>query len=520
MGAAISFGVIDGSVAQKSEESAARHESSQFENGNCNGIARRGPFRPDVWINSRKRAALRLHVYWYRGADVTVTTLLAIAWLTYPGSWQTLATKTVGDILPYVLAAWCALGLARSLDLYAFNRTRSTLIHAMSMMGAVWIGCLPALALQMLFGPEAIQHLLAWCAITAFALGGLHLIWAQLISTGRMSGALVPNVVIVGATPQALSLIDHAHETRDVNIIAVFDDRASRSPTSLGGVPVLGRTDQLVSSHVAPYIDTIAIAIDPLANDRIQELSDRLSSLPNSITMLLQGDMSSERSRRLALQRLARSPVAMLSGTINEDRKAFLKRLQDLIMGTVSLCLLLPLLIIVGLAVRLDSPGPALFRQKRHGFNQEIITVWKFRTMRHETADATAARQVTADDERVTRLGRFLRATSIDELPQLWNIVRGEMSLVGPRPHAIGMKTGSVGSASIVAEYAHRHRIKPGLTGWAAINGSRGPLHTAAEVRRRVQLDIEYIDRQSFWFDIWIILKTIPVLLGDRMASR
>ena len=180
----------------------------------------------------------------------------------------------------------------------------------------------------------------------------------------------------------------------------------------------------------------------------------------------------------------------------------------------------MPVFAVVALPVRLDSPGPILFRQRRHGFNNEEIVVWKFRSMRHEAADATASRQVTADDDRVTRVGRFIRATSLDELPQLINVLKGEMSLVGPRPHAIGMKTGEIESARLVAEYAHRHRIKPGMTGWAAIKGSRGPLHTAAEVRRRVQLDVDYIERQSFWLDLWIMAVTVPVLLGDRVAVR
>ena len=140
--------------------------------------------------------------------------------------------------------------------------------------------------------------------------------------------------------------------------------------------------------------------------------------------------------------------------------------------------------------------------------------------MRHCDADATASRQVVADDDRVTRVGRFIRASSLDELPQLFNVLRGEMSLVGPRPHAIGMRTGETESALLVAEYAHRHRIKPGMTGWAAVCGSRGPVDSEAEVRRRVELDIDYIQRQSFCLDLWIILITIPVLLGDRAAVR
>ena len=179
-----------------------------------------------------------------------------------------------------------------------------------------------------------------------------------------------------------------------------------------------------------------------------------------------------------------------------------------------------PIMALTALAIRLDSPGPIFFRQRRHGFNQDEIVVWKFRSMRHEAADATASRQVSAGDDRVTRVGRFIRATSLDELPQLFNVMTGEMSLVGPRPHAIGMKTGETESARLVAEYAHRHRIKPGMTGWAAVKGSRGPLHDATDVRRRVQLDLDYVERQSLWLDLRILLVTLPVLLGDRAAVR
>ena len=179
-----------------------------------------------------------------------------------------------------------------------------------------------------------------------------------------------------------------------------------------------------------------------------------------------------------------------------------------------------PVIAIVALIVRLDSAGPVFFKQRRHGFNNESIMVWKFRTMKHEATDERAERQVGRNDERVTRIGRFLRKTSVDELPQLFNVLRGEMSLVGPRPHAIGMKSGDVESALLVAEYAHRHRIKPGMTGWAAINGSRGALQTAADVARRVELDVEYIENQSFWLDMKIIALTVPRMLGDREAIR
>jgi lipopolysaccharide/colanic/teichoic acid biosynthesis glycosyltransferase len=140
--------------------------------------------------------------------------------------------------------------------------------------------------------------------------------------------------------------------------------------------------------------------------------------------------------------------------------------------------------------------------------------------MQHGANNSQGIREVTADDDRVTRVGRVLRKTSLDELPQLFNVIVGEMSLVGPRPHPIGLKTGDVESTELVAEYAHRHRIKPGITGWAAVNGSCGPLRDPEGVSRRVALDVGYIERQSVWLDLQIILRTIPVVFGDRVNIR
>jgi lipopolysaccharide/colanic/teichoic acid biosynthesis glycosyltransferase len=180
-----------------------------------------------------------------------------------------------------------------------------------------------------------------------------------------------------------------------------------------------------------------------------------------------------------------------------------------------------PAMALIALAIKLDSPGPVFFRQRRHGFNSEVILVWKFRSMRHAgDASGGGVRQIRFDDDRVTRVGKFIRRTSLDELPQLINVLKGEMSLVGPRPHAVGMKTGSTESAKLVAEYAHRNRMKPGMTGWAAINGSRGPVDTPELVRRRVALDIEYIERQSLMLDLVIMARTIPCLIGDRKTVR
>ena len=267
-------------------------------------------------------------------------------------------------------------------------------------------------------------------------------------------------------------------------------------------MPVLGDAEALLTHRITPYVDRIVLAIDPKAEARVRELIARLRVLPNEVTLLV--DPVDERERSAALDRLADAPLASLDGRVDDDRRAFNKRLQDLRhrrdrpdpAGARSWPL-------IALAIRLDSPGPIFFRQRRHGFNNEEIVVWKFRSMRHEAADATASRQVTADDDRVTRVGRFIRTTSLDELPQLLQRAEGrDVAGRAPPPRHRHEDRRRRKSARLVAEYAHRHRMKPGMTGWAAINGSRGPLHTAQDVRRRVALDVDYIERQSFWLDL------------------
>jgi Undecaprenyl-phosphate glucose phosphotransferase len=330
---------------------------------------------------------------------------------------------------------------------------------------------------------------------------------------------LTPNIVVVGATENARKFIEMARESGKLAVLGIFDDRLSRSPADVAGVPVLGDTMALLGHRIMPYVDRVVITVPPQAQGRVRQLIEKLKVLPNEVSLFL--DFDGEADQTAALSRLVDAPLARVSGAGQDDGRVLAKRLQDLMLGALALIPAVPIMALVALAVRLDSPGPILFRQRRHGFNNEEIVVWKFRSMRHDRADASASRQVMADDERVTRVGRFIRKFSLDELPQLFNVLKGEMSLVGPRPHAIGMKTGEVESAKLVAEYAWRHRMKPGVTGWAAVRGSRGPVHTPEDVRRRVELDVEYIERQSLWLDLYILAMTLPCLVfGDRAAVR
>jgi Undecaprenyl-phosphate glucose phosphotransferase len=477
--------------------------------------ARRGPFRPELWLNVRQRRAARMSSHAFRLADLMVLWPLSLGWALAGGAPQ---QATVAAAAPVILAAIVLHRLSGALGLYRFPRDHRLSRHMADLAGVVLAaGAVGALLSLLLPGGDP-GRVKGWIATVAVALAGLHLVWAALVARWRRNGALTPNIVIVGATRHAERLIIEALERREVNVLGVFDDRLARAPEALAGVPVLGRAEDLLKHRMIPYVDRIVVAIDPSAQARVRELTARLQTLPTEVSLLI--DPQSADERDLALDKLARSPLAAVSAPASTDRRAFAKRLQDVIIGSIALVLATPILALCALAVRMDSPGPIFFRQRRHGFNHEEIVVWKFRSMRHDAADATASRQVSAGDDRVTRVGRILRSTSLDELPQLLNVLTGEMSLVGPRPHAIGMKTGTVESAALVADYAHRHRIKPGMTGWAAIHGSRGPLDTAEDVRRRVQLDVDYIDRQSFWLDMWIMIVTVPVLLGDRLAVR
>ncbi|MET0909992.1 MAG: exopolysaccharide biosynthesis polyprenyl glycosylphosphotransferase [Ilumatobacteraceae bacterium] len=479
---------------------------------------RRGPLRPDRLVSVRQRQDRRLAAHRFRAADTVVLAVVAVLVFRSQFARPVLEAPSA-EVVPVVVGVWSTWWLLRSLGLYRFGRSERLLPHLARVAAATLAGATIAVVVHRLVPAEAsttsdVVALMAFCGACLLI---LHTVWWWRVTQWRSLGLLTPNLVVVGATKHAEDLIATALDRRDMNILGIFDDRSGRAPP-LRQVPVLGTTESMLGHRVMPFVDLIVVAIDPAATERVRQIMDRLAVLPNNVTLLFDGPAASRRAA--AIDRLADAPLAPLHPATDAARRAFAKRVQDLAFGIPALILLAPLMAVIALAIRLDSPGPIIFRQRRHGFNNEEIVVWKFRTMRHDAADARAERQVIADDDRVTRVGRVLRKASLDELPQLINVMIGEMSLVGPRPHAIGMKTGGVESDRLVAEYAHRHRIKPGMTGWAAVNGSRGPLHEPEEVERRVALDVAYIERQSTWLDLEILLMTIPQMLGDRAAVR
>jgi Undecaprenyl-phosphate glucose phosphotransferase len=478
---------------------------------------RRGPLRPDRLAPARTRFDGRTAERGFRIVDgAIVGTLAAVLFGLLRGT--TLLNVSLTTLAPLLAGVVTLIWSLDAVGAYGFA-ARERLSDHLVRTSLAFAPPAAVLGLWLALGGAWTQAAPAgaWLALAFASLYLAHAGWWTMVSHWRRQGRLTPNLVVVGATDHAERLIRQLMETREAHVLGVFDDRLDRAPDSICGVPVLGDTGALLAHRITPYVDRIILTVPAAAQGRVRQIIERLNVLPNEISLYLDFD---SKAAMAAIDRLASAPLARVSGVRRDGRRAFWKRAQDLVIGSLALIFATPLMVGIAVAIKLDSPGPVFFRQRRHGFNNEEITVWKFRSMRVESTDATAARQVSKDDDRITRVGRVIRSTSFDELPQIFNVLTGEMSLVGPRPHAIGMKTGQVESARLVAEYAHRHRLKPGMTGWAAIHGSRGPVDTPESVRQRVALDVEYIERQSFWLDLYIMAVTIPCLLGDRHAVR
>ncbi len=211
-------------------------------------------------------------------------------------------------------------------------------------------------------------------------------------------------------------------------------------------------------------------------------------------------------------------PVLEVVDRPRENWRALFKWTEDKLLAAVLLVAVGPLMAVLAILIKLDSDGPILFVQSRFGFNNEVIRVLKFRTMRVDRSDPSGAERTVRDDPRVTRVGRILRWLSLDELPQLINVLRDDMSLVGPRPHAVKMKVGEQLYAEAVEQYLHRHRVKPGITGWAQINGLRGEVATLEKARARVAHDLYYIEHWSLWLDLKILAKTVGIVASGKGA--
>ena len=353
----------------------------------------------------------------------------------------------------------------------------------------------------------------AWfgLCLSGITAGRAFLGWMQ--ARLERTGVMRETVAVVGATPLARFLIDHLRtQPQPVEIVGVFEDRKRDD----AAVPIDGSIADLIELGKTREIDKVILALPWSAEARIRAILTRLMAL--SVDVSVCPDEVALAMLRLPVDDLSGLPTLRVAARPLRLWTQVAKRAEDVVLTALILLVAAPLMAACAVAVKLDSPGPALFRQRRHGYNNREITVLKFRTMRVEQADGSGARQTARDDDRITGVGRILRKLSLDELPQLLNVLRGEMSLVGPRPHPIGMRTENLLGEDIIATYAHRHRVKPGLTGWAQVHGFRGATEDVEALMRRVEYDLDYIERCSVALDLRILMMTPFSLITTKNA--
>ena len=357
--------------------------------------------------------------------------------------------------------------------------------------------------------------------LTAFFFVGLAALITErvflraLVRGWARQGRLDRRTIVVGSDKNGELLVEtlKTQPDSDIQVLGVFDDRNdSRALDTCAGSPKLGKVDDIIEFARRTRIDLVLFALPISAETRILEMLKKLWVLP--VDIRLSAHTNKLRFRPRSYSYLGEVPTLDVFEAPITDWDLVMKWLFDHVVGFLILLLALPVMGLVALAVKLDSPGPVIFRQKRFGFNNERIDVFKFRSMYHHLADPTASRVVTRNDDRVTRVGRFIRKTSLDELPQLFNVVfNSNLSLVGPRPHAVQGKLQSRLFDEAVDGYFARHRVKPGITGWAQINGWRGEVDTDEKIQKRVEFDLYYIENWSVLFDLFILLKTPLALM-------
>jgi Undecaprenyl-phosphate glucose phosphotransferase len=341
-----------------------------------------------------------------------------------------------------------------------------------------------------------------------------------LVRKWTREGRLTRRTVIVGGGQAGEHVIEELSRQKDsgVKVIGLFDDRGdARSSAECAGERKLGVVDDLVEFGRRTRVDLVIFSLPIAAEERILQMLKKLWVLPVDIRLAAHSNKLQFRPRSYSY--IGTVPVLDVFDRPIADWDVVMKWLFDKLIGSLALLCALPVMALIAIAIKLESRGPVLFRQKRYGFNNDLIEVYKFRSMRADAADVTASKLVTKDDARVTRVGRIIRKTSLDELPQLFNVVfRGNLSLVGPRPHAVNAKADTRLYDDAVDGYFARHRVKPGITGWAQINGWRGETDTHEKIQQRVEHDLYYIENWSVLFDLYILMRTPFALLKTENA--
>jgi len=355
-----------------------------------------------------------------------------------------------------------------------------------------------------------------WYAATAAILISTRASLRLALHLLRIYGHNYQRTAIVGSTLMAAKIAETINTApwMGLKFVGFFDDRLPKDKRVLEAIQndIQGPVSELIKQAEAGDIDRVYITLPLRAETRIKELIDRLSETPASVLFVPDFFVFNmlhahwEHIGHLHVVNVVTSPFLGVSGVT--------KRIEDIVLSSIILAVIAIPLVVIGFGVKLSSPGPIIFRQRRYGLNGKEFYIWKFRTMK-VCEDGAKAVQATADDPRVTPFGRLLRRTSLDELPQFINVLQGSMSIVGPRPHPLALDNKH---KKLIPRYVLRHKIRPGISGWAQINGFRGETDTLGKMEKRIQYDLEYIDRWSLLLDIKIIWLTIVRGLTDKNA--
>lgn len=349
----------------------------------------------------------------------------------------------------------------------------------------------------------------SWFGASFVGLVGGRAILKAVIVHRHRTGRLGRRVLIVGTGQLARKMADHLqrHST-EFSVIGFLsaDDMVDDRPQCVASSDVVGSVAAVLDVCRAYHVDLVVIALPWSEKESLNKVALLVSSAP--VDARLAAPFLEMPFPHRPLSQLSGLPVIDLADRPFAGWSRIWKRLEDILIAFLALVLLSPVFLVVGILVKIASRGPIFFVQRRHGFANSEILVYKFRTMRHDCVVAGDISQARRSDARVTRVGRILRRLSLDELPQLVNVLQGRMSLVGPRPHAIEHSDGFAASAD---QYFSRHRVKPGITGWAQVNGHRGEIKTHNDLRRRIEFDLHYVENWSVLFDLRIVFRTLLV---------
>ena len=353
-----------------------------------------------------------------------------------------------------------------------------------------------------------------WTLLTPAVLLVTHFLTRYFLRKLLSEGRRQRTAVIGGVNDVGLRLANQFHDNPYLGcrVVGFFDDRKLERLPDTANIPTIGRLPDLADFVKTNHIDHIYLALPMASQPRILSLLDQLKDTTASIffvpdifvTDLIQGQLHS----------VDNTPIVAVCETPFTGFRGMVKRISDVVLSLIFLVLLAPVLAAVALGVKMSSPGPIIFKQRRYGLDGAEILVYKFRSMT-TTDNGAVVKQATKDDKRITPFGAFIRKTSLDELPQFLNVLQGRMSIVGPRPHAVAHNETY---RKLVKGYMVRHKVKPGITGWAQVSGYRGETETVDKMEKRIEYDLEYLRNWSLGFDLWIIFKTVAVIFKDKNA--